>query len=161
MEHIDLRKPSETEYLFWIERSSQVQAKDRAYVNNTNEADELEALKQIIPQILPQGKDTKEHYFRVLDFDEHENIGFIWFGKFPGIAEDMIILMDIMLLEEYRSKGLGRVLLENMQDIIKSKRYKKVYLEVRTMNFARNLYLSLGYKIIEEQEKNWKMVLEL
>lgn len=160
MNKFEVRKPNEKEYQYWMNKSTIQQAKDRAYINDSNYEDEYKGLLSILPQLLPEGKNTKGHHFRVLD-TEYNAIGFIWFGVFPGIPEDMIILMDIMLEEKARSKGLGRKLLTYMHNELKTQGPKKIYLEVKKDNYAKNLYRSLGYKTIEEQPKNLKMILEL
>jgi|LGVF01.2.fsa_nt_gb ribosomal protein S18 acetylase RimI-like enzyme len=160
MNKFELREPTETEFNYWIKKSTKQQAKDRAYVNQTAFEDEFLELDNILPQLLPDNQNTKGHHFNVLDI-ENKSIGFVWFGIFPGIPADMIILMDIMLEEECRSKGYGRKILNAMHDKMKSKGYKKVYLEVKKDNYAKNLYTSLGYKIIKDLPRNLQMLLEL
>jgi len=69
MDNIKLRKPNEEEFRYWIKRSTKQQAKDRAYVNDFKVKEELEGLNQILPILLPEGKDTHGAHFRVLDTD--------------------------------------------------------------------------------------------
>ncbi|XMB72049.1 GNAT family N-acetyltransferase [Mycoplasmatota bacterium WC30] len=156
-----ISKPTQEEFNEWLDISTNVQADDRAFTNDSNPETELMKLKQFIPMILPDGQNTSGHYFNILSTDEIHNIGFIWFGSFPGLDEETIILLDIMLKEQYRSCGYGRKLLKQMQNVMREKGYKKIFLSVLKKNFALKLYESLGYKIINEKPKYQEMILDL
>jgi Acetyltransferases len=70
---------------------------------------------------------------------------FINFSTFK--VKPYINLHDLIIYDEYRGKGLGRLLLEELIHISEFKKYCKISLEVREDNkVAQNLYRSLGFK---------------
>jgi ribosomal protein S18 acetylase RimI-like enzyme len=69
---------------------------------------------------------------------------FIGFGTFA--ARPFINIHDLIVLEGYRDKGIGRQLLEAVVNKGKKKNCAKITLEVRDDNFrAQYLYSSLGF----------------
>jgi len=58
----------------------------------------------------------------------------------------MINIHDVFVSGNYRSKGLGRKLMQGMEEIARSLNYAKITLEVRKDNVvAQQLYHSLGF----------------
>ncbi len=59
-------------------------------------------------------------------------------------------VISIAVLQEYRRRGIGRALMENVMKVLKEKYgVHEVYLEVRVSNTpAINLYKKLGFSII-------------
>ncbi|WMJ87074.1 GNAT family N-acetyltransferase [Anaerocolumna sp. MB42-C2] len=68
---------------------------------------------------------------------------------------------SISLLKEYRNQGIGTALMNKMIQYLSEKGYKKASLSVSKNNYAFKLYQKLGFKIINEQEEDYIMVLEL
>lgn len=67
--------------------------------------------------------------------------------------EDGKMIDEIFILEEYRNKGIGTDIINNI--LIK---YNKVYLWVYIDNVrAVNLYKRLGFEVIEETDKRYLM----
>lgn len=70
---------------------------------------------------------------------------FINFSTFK--VKPYINLHDLIIYDQYRGKGLGRLLMEELIHISETKKYCKISLEVREDNkVAQNLYRSLGFK---------------
>ncbi len=70
---------------------------------------------------------------------------FINFSTFK--VKPYLNLHDIVIYNQYRGKGLGRMLLEELIQISESRDYCKMSLEVREDNkVAQNLYRSLNFK---------------
>ncbi len=93
----------------------------------------------------------KNHTFSFVLFIVVENniVGlatcFINFSTFK--AKYYLNIHDLIVLNEYRGKGLGRKLLEKCIDISRERGYCKITLEVRDDNKnAQVLYKSLGFK---------------
>ena len=108
--------------------------------------------------LLPEGHETANHYFLSIDTIEDKNVGFIWLGALPNIPEESIFLFDIHIKENFRSKGIGRKALEQMDYYVKSLKYNAILLNVLKSNYARNLYASVGYETMEDHEHSLIMM---
>lgn len=79
---------------------------------------------------------------------------FINFSTFK--AKPYINIHDILIDREFRGKGLGKKLLEQIELIAKERKYCKITLEVREDNqIAQNLYTELGFKDVEPKMHFW------
>lgn len=78
-----------------------------------------------------------------------------------GHIDDSIPSLAISLYEEYRGKGIGTKLIEEMLKLLKEKMYKKVSLSVQKENYAVNMYKKAGFKIVDETEEEYIMVCDL
>jgi ribosomal-protein-alanine N-acetyltransferase len=66
-------------------------------------------------------------------------------------------LVNIAVDPEFRGKGIGRELAETVIEYLKSKKIRKVILEVRTSNIvAKNLYASMGFLETGVKEKYYE-----
>ncbi len=157
--NVYLRNMKHEEYNNWLELSINIQADDRAYVNSTNKEAELEKLDRMLPHILPEGLNSKNNYFFCVDIDNQSNVGFIWFTLLDKENHNSIFLIDIIISDQHRSKGIGRIALKKAQSKMKDEGFTKIQLNVRNNNYAKNLYTSLGYKVIKEEEKSCLMEL--
>jgi ribosomal protein S18 acetylase RimI-like enzyme len=70
-----------------------------------------------------------------------------------------ITLVDVALLPEYRNRGIGRQLLDELLGRAASAR-KPVRLHVMKTNPARNLYQRLGFHAIGEDSMYYEMICE-
>lgn len=92
--------------------------------------------------------------FGIALLDENDNIiGFCVFKlenlkKYPDIYP---WLSDIMILEEYRGRGYGRILISKGEEILKELGYEKVYIWT---DQVPDFYKKLGYKYKLRVEKN-------
>ncbi len=92
--------------------------------------------------------------FGITLLDDYNNIvGFCVFKlenlkKYPDIYP---WLSDIMILEEYRGRGYGRILISNGEKILKELGYEKVYIWT---DQVPDFYKKLGYKYKQVVEKN-------
>jgi len=71
-------------------------------------------------------------------------------------AEDHIEILQLQIDPKLQGKGIGKSILT---DIINESSQKPVRLSVLKTNKAQNLYSSLGFKIIDEDEHSYKMEL--
>lgn len=67
----------------------------------------------------------------------------------------------ISLLKEYRNKGIGTELMQQMIAHLKEKEYRQASLSVGKSNQAARLYQKLGFNIVKENEHDYLMVLNL
>ena len=157
----ELNNISELHYQEWFLKSTKRQAEDRSFVNGTAVGEEFHKLQEIIPLILPRGKDSKGHYFKLLSTPIEQNAGFIWFGTMPGVANDTIVLMDIIVKDHLQGQGLGKAMLLSMHKEMKEAGYRKIMLNVLNHNPAKHLYVKLGYLPVKETAKETIMEIEL
>jgi ribosomal protein S18 acetylase RimI-like enzyme len=106
----------------------------------------------------------KNHTFSFVLFITFENniVGlatcFINFSTFK--ARYYLNIHDLIILPEYRGKGLGRKLLEKCIDISMERGYCKITLEVREDNKnAQLLYKDLGFKDSDPIMHFWTKIL--
>jgi ribosomal protein S18 acetylase RimI-like enzyme len=158
---VKLRSMSKKEYEVWIDVSTKQQAIDRASVSGRSWEEEYEELNKILPYLLPKGMDSENHYFYSVDTDLEENVGYIWCGVVPGLPEKTVFLMDIHLNQNQRSKGIGRKALKEAHRLMAMKGYKTIALNVLNNNFAKMLYMSLGYEVYKEEEHSTELLKKL
>lgn len=78
-----------------------------------------------------------------------------------GHIDDRTPSLAISLYEEYRNLGIGTVLMGNMLQFLKKKGYKQTSLSVQKANYAFDMYRKVGFKVVEENRKEYIMVCEL
>lgn len=92
-----------------------------------------------------------------------EIIGVVWTRIIPGYGNigDKTPEFAISLYKEYRGKGIGTKMMQEMLSLLKSKGYKKASLSVQKENYAFRMYQNLGFKIIDETEEEFIMIYDL
>jgi ribosomal protein S18 acetylase RimI-like enzyme len=102
---------------------------------------------------LPGGLGTPGHWIDVVeDAENGERLGILWFG--PGFRGEpgTLWLFDIWLEEQARGKGLGRELMQLLEDEARTLGKTRIELNVFANNVrARALYESLGYNEMSRQ----------
>jgi ribosomal protein S18 acetylase RimI-like enzyme len=67
----------------------------------------------------------------------------------------------ISLYKEYRHRGIGRALMNEMISLLKKKGYRQASLSVAKDNYAIELYKDVGFKVLRELEEDYLMVIKL
>lgn len=92
-------------------------------------------------------------------------------GKYAGMTicfvnystfklKPYLYVHDVVILKEYRNKGLGKAMMEQLVSISKERGYCKITLEVREDNpTAQNLYKSLGFEECDPKMYFWTKTL--
>ncbi|MBB6130767.1 GNAT family N-acetyltransferase [Mucilaginibacter lappiensis] len=71
-------------------------------------------------------------------------------------------LTVLVIARKYRSKGLGKILLESSLQDLKNKHFKKYRLEVLKQNKkAFKLYTKYGFVVLEDRGNVWLMEVDL
>ncbi len=102
----------------------------------------------------------------VAEFD-NKIVGAVWVrildGEIKGYGnvDSYTPEFAISLFKQYRNKGYGTLLMKDMIRYLKSKGYKQASLSVDKNNYAAAMYLKLGFKIIEERDHDYLMLLKL
>lgn len=78
-----------------------------------------------------------------------------------GHVDDETPSLSISLYPEYRSKGIGSRLMSEVIELLDRKGYNRVSLSVQKANYATNMYLKLGFKIVKETAEEFVMVKEI
>lgn len=101
-----------------------------------NTIDPIYKLKIIKPEELTFQKN--EEYYKIIY--NNEMVGFVGIKNY----EKEIYLYRFFVIEKYRNKGIGTIVLEKIIDIAKQQN-KDISLDVIGENIARNLYERLGF----------------
>lgn len=91
----------------------------------------------------------------------NENIvGAVWVRVMDdyGHIEDDVPSFAISLYKAYRNHGIGTALMKRMLCELQNRGYKKASLSVQKANYATQMYLKLGFVILDENEEEYIMV---
>ena len=91
---------------------------------------------------------------------EGKVVGAVWVRIMNdyGHVDDKTPSLAISLYKEYRRKGIGSHLMREMLRLLEGKGYNRVSLSVQKANYAVNVYLKLGFKIINETKEEFVML---
>lgn len=107
-----------------------------------------------------------DDYCLVAELDK-KIVGAVWArilcGEIKGFGnvDDRTPELAISLYREYRGKGIGTALLEEMLKLLKDKGYERSSLSVEKENYAVRMYRRSGFQIFEENDKDYLMIREL
>ena len=87
-------------------------------------------------------------------------VGAVWVRIMDdyGHIDDETPSLAISLYKEYRSHGIGTEMMKQMLDWLQKCGYKKVSLSVQKQNYAVEMYLNVGFDILNENEEEYIMV---
>lgn len=90
-------------------------------------------------------------------------IGAVWVRDMNdyGHVEDGVPSFAISLYKEYRGYGIGTALMKRMLCELKQRGYEKTSLSVQKANYAVQMYLNVGFDIIDENEEEYIMLCRL
>ncbi len=103
----------------------------------------------------------------VIAENEQNLIGAAWFRLWTesnhsyGFIDSTIPESGIGIRLEYRSKGIGRMLLKRLISVAHEDSFGALSLSVDPSNFARNMYESEGFVKVGESGTSWTYKLEL
>ncbi len=78
-----------------------------------------------------------------------------------GHVDDNTPSFAISLFEEYRGKGIGTELMNQMLNKLKQLKYSQASLAVQKENYAVKMYKKVGFEIIDENEEEYIMICKL
>ncbi len=106
---------------------------------------------------------TKEDDFCLVADCEGKVIGAVWVRIMNdyGHIDNQTPSLSISLYKEYRNRGIGSHLMNEMIVLLKNKGYNYISLSVQKANYAVNMYLKLGFRIVKETKDEFIMVNEL
>jgi len=143
---LKLVQPTADVFDHWFQESADRQAEDRAWAEGGDVSTHRAQVSAMIPQLLPDGKDTPGHTFRVAQTEAGADVAFVWFGIVPGMPSSVKLLFDVYVAPEHRRKGYARTILTRMLTEMSAEGVEEVLLHARGDNApALTLYESLGF----------------
>lgn len=109
----------------------------------------------------------KKHDFCLVAELEGKITGAVWIRvladgvKGYGNIDSETPEFAISLFKEYRKRGIGALLMQEMIIYMRNKGYAQASLSVDKNNYAVKMYKRLGFEIIEEREHDYLMLLKL
>lgn len=90
-------------------------------------------------------------------------VGAVWVRVMNdyGHVEEGVPSFAISLYKEYRGYGIGTALMKRMLCELKQRGYEKTSLSVQKANYAVQMYLNVGFDIVDEYEDEYIMVCDL
>ena len=94
---------------------------------------------------------------------EGKVVGAVWVRVMNdyGHIEDGVPSFAIALYKEYRGYGIGTALMQRMLCELKKRGYEKASLSVQKANYAVQMYLKVGFEVLNEHEEEYIMVCDL
>ena len=107
------------------------------------------------------GKKVADHC--LVAEDEGKVIGAVWTRIMNdyGHIDDETPSFAISLYREYRGRGIGTKLMQEMLNLLKEKGYKRASLAVQKANYAVRMYKKVGFEIVDENVEEYIMVCRL
>ncbi len=90
-------------------------------------------------------------------------VGAVWTRVMDdyGHIADGIPSLAMSLYKEYRNKGIGTALLEQMLQLLRKEGYRQVSLSVQKANYAVRMYRKVGFEVLNETSEEYIMVCNL
>ena len=115
---------------------------------------EIEAAEDFLEYQLEDGDESGIHYYMAEDKSEagDKMVGFVCFG-FDSCTVHTYILYWMAVHNDYRGKGIGKVLLKKFEDYVVAKGGKKIVGETSGRELykpTRDFYVANGYKLAAE-----------
>ena len=113
-----------------------------------------------------EGWDSKKEIGFIARYND-KDIGAIWCRLFPfynqgyGYVDDHIPEMGIAVFNEYRARGLGQLLMDNLFHRLKQQGIRSVSLSVHTDNPAKRAYVRNGFVAVRREGHSIVMVKKL
>jgi RimJ/RimL family protein N-acetyltransferase len=135
------------EFNHWIQESIKEYAEEKTKAGNFQQETSLEQAEEEFKQLLPEGKETKNHYlFMLFQEESQEVVGNLWIHVKEEDKE--IFIYDIKILESKRGSGYGKEALASLDSFAKEMAISKISLHVFGHNkIAISLYQKTGYEI--------------
>ncbi|WP_230980907.1 GNAT family N-acetyltransferase [Rossellomorea arthrocnemi] len=142
-----LKPMTGAEFNHWIQESIKEYAEEKTKAGNFQQETSLEQAEQEFKQLLPEGKETKNHYlFMLFQEESQEVVGNLWIHVKEEDKE--IFIYDIKILESKRGSGYGKEALASLDSFAKEMAISKISLHVFGHNkIAISLYQKTGYEI--------------
>ncbi len=138
---------TQAEYEAFLVRLIPEYAADNVKAGYWDESEALEKSRKQTESLLPQGLQTKDHYFNTL-YDGDEAVGLIWLRAEMDRPRTSGFIFDVQIEEKFRGKGYGKQVMLLIEEKARELGLKSIGLHVFASNrVARNLYESIRYEV--------------
>ena len=143
------RPMSPTDFLSFRERSVENHARDLKDSGVCPEGRELAVARATIDRRMDAGLDSEnQHFFTLVKDDDEAPVGHIWFEYQEREGQPTVVLWDIELAPEYRSRGYGRLAMGYLEDFAQNLGAEVLQFKVFGHNDGgRRFYEKLGYGV--------------
>lgn len=110
---------------------------------------------------------TEKDDYCLLALMDDKPIGAVWIRTFPGELKGCGYINEhtpeiaIALFKEYRNRGIGTEMMQQMITLMKDNGYRQVSLSITKGNPAIRLYERFGFKVVDENEEDYIMLMRL
>ncbi|PFA67172.1 GNAT family N-acetyltransferase [Bacillus sp. AFS015802] len=138
---------TENAYIHWLKDSIKEYADEKTKAGNFKKETSLEQAEKEFSQLLPEGRETKNHYlFTLIHEESGEAVGNLWVHVKE--EEKEIFIYDIVILESKRGLGYGKEALTSLDSFARELGINKISLHVFGHNkIALSLYQKSGFEI--------------
>jgi ribosomal protein S18 acetylase RimI-like enzyme len=90
-------------------------------------------------------------------------VGVVWVRVMDdyGHIDDQTPSLAISLYKDYRNRGIGTQLLQQMLDLLREKGYRQVSISVQKANYALRMYQKAGFEVIADKGEEVLMLCRL
>ncbi len=136
---------TEEQYTRWIAGAIVGYAEEHVRSGGWAEGEAVERATEETHQLLPNGLQTKNHYFFLAHDDELGSVGIVWYAIMDEEGKSAF-LYDIEIQEQYRSRGFGTQTLQALEEAVRPLGVRRIKLHVFGHNEgAFRLYRRLGF----------------
>jgi len=145
---LTFRPMSTGEFEQYVKRAVPEYANEHIRAGDVHPEVALAKASEEYAQLLPQGVATPGHYlYAITSADGDTSVGMLWFELRERQNTKSAFLFDVHLEPEYRGKGLGRRVMEELEVRVKELGARSIGLFVFGDNSAaRTLYEKCGFR---------------
>ena len=90
-------------------------------------------------------------------------VGAVWVRMMNdyGHVDDQTPSLSISLYPEYRNRGIGTAMMQEILHYLKEKGYTHTSLSVQKANYAAKWYQQLGFTVVKENSEDYVMIKQL
>ncbi|MFJ9290679.1 GNAT family N-acetyltransferase [Bacillus sp. 7705b] len=126
--------------------SVQNYAKQNIQSGTWTEKEAFEKSEQAYEKMIPNGRNSSNHFFWNIRNDLGENIGWLWLYADPHHPQKEAFIYSFGLYEAFRGKGLAQLALRALDDKARQMGAERLALHVFAHNeTAVHLYQKMGY----------------
>ncbi|WP_039075743.1 GNAT family N-acetyltransferase [Bacillus sp. MSP13] len=126
--------------------SVQNYAKQNIESGTRTEKEALEKSEQAYEKMIPNGRNSSNHYFWNITNEQGERIGWLWLYADPHHPQKEAFIYSFGMYEAFRGKGLAQLALQTLDERARKLGAERLALHVFAHNeTAVHLYQKMGY----------------
>jgi len=142
-----LRPLTEPEFAKWREATIPAYAADKVASGQWAKAESLERSRKEYDELLPQGRNTPDHYFFAIVDSDSVAVGVLWFAVMKKFESRIAYVYDVAIDPGRRREGHAERAFTELEDEIRELGLAGIALHVFGHNtVAQALYAKLGFK---------------